>query len=43
MPAVLDAPEVMDYETHDLPEAQPSGTSSPCRVLADGGAVYEAA
>ena len=23
MPAVLDAPEVMDYEVHDLPEAQP--------------------
>ena len=23
MPAVLDTPEVMDYETYDLPEAQP--------------------
>ena len=23
MPAVVDAPEVMDYEIHDLPEAQP--------------------
>ena len=23
MPAVLDAPEVLDYEAHDLPEAQP--------------------
>ena len=43
MPAVLDAPEVMDYETHDLPEAHPPGTSSPCWVLADGGAVYKAA
>ena len=23
MPAVLDTPEVMDYETYDLPEAHP--------------------
>ena len=23
MPAVLDTPEVMDYETYDLPEVQP--------------------
>ena len=43
MPAVLDTPEVVDYEAHDLSEAHPPVRRSPCRILAHYGAVSEAA
>ena len=42
MSAVMDTPEVVEYEEHDLYEAAAPGTRSPFRILAHCGGVCAA-